>query len=112
MMLRLALLNLYRRLFSPDAKAVPGIKGERGSWKKEWMVCPPALMAAMPVGASTIIRLGDRSRRFLRKVVLPVPAFPVRNRLALVFSMISRAVWASWFMFMSVWCVFYGVFVV
>ena len=55
------------------------------------MVVPPALMAAMPVGASTTMRLGDSERSRRRKVVFPVPALPVRNRLVSVVSIIFRA---------------------
>ena len=55
------------------------------------MVTPPALMAAMPVGASTTMRFDDSSRRRRRKVVLPVPALPVRNRCVPVVSIMVRA---------------------
>ena len=44
-----------------------------------WMVLPPALIAATPVGATTTVFLSVCDSRFLRKVVLPVPAFPVKN---------------------------------
>ena len=70
---------------------MPGMKGAKGSCRNEWMVTPPALMAAMPVGASTTMRLCTSSRICRRKVVFPVPARPVRKRLVLVFSMIWRA---------------------
>ncbi len=53
---------------------------------------PPALIAAMPVGARTTIRLDDNLRNVLRKVVFPVPARPVKNRLCDVSSMIRHAV--------------------
>ena len=43
------------------------------------MVTPPALSAAIPVGATIVICLCVRAARFLRKVVFPVPAFPVRK---------------------------------
>ena len=43
------------------------------------MVVPPALMAATPVGATITVAFGDVSLMCLRKVVLPVPAFPVRK---------------------------------
>src|SRR5580692_4059091 len=56
-----------------------GRKGPKGSWKKECRVVPPALMAATPVGATTAIFLKLFSRICLRKVVFPVPAFPVKN---------------------------------
>ena len=45
------------------------------------MVTPPAWIAAMPVGASTTIRLCNVVRSLRKNVVFPVPAFPVRNRL-------------------------------
>ena len=57
----------------------PGKYTEGGIWKNEWIVCPPALMAATPVGASTTIFFLFRSHRWRRKVVFPVPALPVRN---------------------------------
>ena len=43
------------------------------------MVVPPALIAATPVGARTTKRLSVVPVIYLRKVVLPVPAFPVRK---------------------------------
>ena len=43
------------------------------------MVTPPALMAATPVGATTMVRLCVLDLRLRRNVVLPVPAFPVRK---------------------------------
>ena len=69
--------------------------GPKGSWKKECMVTPPALMAATPVGASTAICLGARRTSSRRKVVFPVPARPVRNRQLSVLAMNSRASCAS-----------------
>ena len=77
----------------------PGTKGLKGSWKKEWMVTPPALMAATPVGATTMGRLRERSTTVFRKVVLPVPALPVRKMLRPVFSTKSHAVRSSLFSF-------------
>ena len=44
------------------------------------MVLPRAFTAATPVGASTTQRFEVRSTIYRRNVVLPVPAFPVRNR--------------------------------
>src|SRR5262249_1652397 len=64
-----------------------GMKGPKGSWKKECMVVPPALMAATPVGATTAIFLKLVSVMYFRNVVFPVPARPVRKRL--------RAVWLT-----------------
>lgn len=48
-----------------------GIGDERCKWQleKEWMVTPPALMAAIPVGATMTVRLGDSFFRLRRKVV-------------------------------------------
>ena len=72
----------------------PGTKGEKGNWKNECIVTPPALTAATPVGATTTSRLvlSDTTRR--RNVVLPVPALPVRNTLFDVCSTNSHA-WSS-----------------
>ena len=67
------------------------MNGAKESWKKEWMVTPSALMAAMPVGATTTMRFDDSFLRRRRKVVFPVPALPVRKRLVLVVSIISHA---------------------
>ena len=69
----------------------PGMNGVKGSWKNEWMVMPPALMAATPVGATTINRFDDFSTTVFRNVVLPVPALPVRNMLVPVCSTNSHA---------------------
>ena len=43
------------------------------------MVTPPALIAATPVGARMTKRLDVVPVIYLRNVVLPVPAFPVRK---------------------------------
>ena len=61
------------------------------------MVTPPALIAATPVGATTIGRLRDCSTIFFKNVVLPVPALPVRKMLWPVFSTKSHAVSNSLF---------------
>ena len=55
------------------------------------MVTPPALIAAIPVGARTTIRFGlsDFNRR--RNVVFPVPALPVKKRCVPVFSINCHA---------------------
>lgn len=45
--------------------------------KKVWIVCPPALIAATPVGARMAISFEQTLFRYLRKKVLPEPAFPV-----------------------------------
>ena len=42
-------------------------------------MAPPALMAATPVGAATTAFLLVLSFMYLRKVVFPVPALPVRK---------------------------------
>ena len=89
MMLIFSLLNW--KCFCSVLNVVSGMKGANGSWKKEWMVTPPALMAAIPVGATMTVRLGDSFFRLCRKVVFPVPAFPVRKRWVPVFSIICQA---------------------
>ncbi|MCY1539038.1 hypothetical protein D9M68_746070 [compost metagenome] len=43
------------------------------------MVTPPALIAAIPVGATIIALLCVKPIRLRKNVVLPVPAFPVRK---------------------------------
>ena len=58
---------------------------------------PPALIAATPVGATIMFRLLLRSLSVRRKVVLPVPAFPVRKILIPVCSTKSHALRNSWF---------------
>ena len=65
-------------------KAYVTIEGDKANWKNEWMVTPPALMAATPVGATMAVFLKQLSRMYFRKVVLPVPALPVRKRCLLV----------------------------
>ena len=50
------------------------------------MVTPPALIAATPVGATTIIRLGERCFNSRKNVVFPVPALPVKKILVPVYS--------------------------
>ena len=41
------------------------------------MVTPPALIAATPVGAKTTMLFFEVFTKFRKKVVFPVPAFPV-----------------------------------
>ena len=80
-----------------DSILAPGMKGCSGSWKNEWIVTPPAFMAAMPVGATTTTLFLDSSTTFRRNVVFPVPAFPVRKTLFPVFSTNSHAVFSALF---------------
>ena len=49
------------------------------SLKKLCRVLPPALMAAMPVGANTTCFFFTLAHTYFRKVDLPVPALPVRK---------------------------------
>ena len=56
-----------------------GRRGWKGNLKKLWSVAPPALMAAMPVGASTTCFFLVCSQMYRRKVLFPVPALPVRK---------------------------------
>ena len=55
------------------------------------MVTPPALIAAIPVGATTMCFLRVFLTKLFRKVVLPVPAFPVRKIFREVFSTRSKS---------------------
>ena len=64
---------------------VSGKIGPNGIWKKECIVAPLALIAATPVGATTINLLEHSFLILWRKVVFPVPAFPVRNTFLSVF---------------------------
>ena len=63
-----------------------------GKPKKEWMVWPPTLTAASPVGASTTISSVIIPRRQVSSVDLPVPARPVTNRWP---SLSRRKSWAA-----------------
>ena len=65
--------------YSVTSSLTSGRYGQRGSWKKEWMVTPPALTAATPVGATTASLLLQPATMCFRNVVFPVPAFPVRK---------------------------------
>ena len=55
------------------------IVSQKGSLKKLCNVLPPALMAAIPVGASTTCFFFVFAQMYFRKVDLPVPALPVRK---------------------------------
>ncbi len=50
------------------------------------MVTPPAFMAATPVGATIIMRFGERCFNSRKNVVFPVPALPVKKTLVPVYS--------------------------
>ena len=65
--------------YSVTSSFTSGRYGHKGSWKNEWIVTPPALIAATPVGATTANRLEVCLTISLRNVVFPVPALPVRN---------------------------------
>ena len=56
-----------------------GSIGRKGNLKKECSVTPPALIAAIPVGASTTCFFFVCLQIYRKKVDLPVPAFPVRK---------------------------------
>ena len=66
------------------------------------MVTPSALIAATPVGATTVICLSVSVFRRRKKVVLPVPALPVRKIQRLVCCTYS---YASSYAFMSLFVV-------
>ena len=74
--------NLRRRMTRPLRlrRMSSGRIRRGGKPKKEWMVWPPTLTAARPVGATITISSATRSRRHLSSVDLPVPARPVTNR--------------------------------
>ena len=63
-----------------------GRKGRSGKPNIEWMVTPPALMAAIPVGATTMCFFLVFLTNSFRKVVFPVPALPVKKILRWVCS--------------------------
>jgi len=55
---------------------ISGRKGESGNWKNEWIVIPPALIAATPVGATIRLLFVLCFLTARRKVVFPVPGGP------------------------------------
>ena len=59
--------------------------------KNECIVTPFALIAATPVGATITILFKDSLLILCKKVVFPVPAFPVIKRFLSVFSMNCNA---------------------
>ena len=79
------------------------MKGANGNWKNECSVTPSALIAAMPVGASTTLRFEILCFKYRNSVVLPVPALPVRKRLQPVVSIIFSVRSAS-----SLMCILLG----
>ena len=70
--------NVFRMLRTEYILSL-GSRGWKGSLKKLCRVLPPALMAAMPVGARTMCFFLVLAAMYRRKVDLPVPAFPVRK---------------------------------
>ena len=72
-----------------------GNKGLKGILKNEWRVCPPTFTAAMPVGANTTCSLLVLAQIYLRKVLFPVPALPVRNTERRVLRIKFQAFWNS-----------------
>ena len=60
-----------------------------GKPKNEWIVSPPARIAATPVGANIRNCLLTIFCTLRKNVVLPVPARPVRKKLLFVFAMSS-----------------------
>ncbi len=65
---------LRLRLISPDWISFGG------NPKNEWIVWPPAVTAASPVGATTTFGTVTMSRNARSRVDLPVPARPVTNK--------------------------------
>ena len=74
--------SLRRRMTPPLRERLmsSGRISRGGRPKKEWIVWPPTLTAASPVGASTATSSVMRSRSPRRSVDLPVPARPVTKR--------------------------------
>ena len=70
--------------------SIVGTKALNGSPNIECMVTPPALIAAIPVGAKIICFLRVFFTKLFRKVVFPVPALPVKKIFRLVFSTKSK----------------------
>ena len=66
--------------------SVVGTKVRGGIVNNECIVTPPALIAAIPVGATTMCFLRVFFTKLFRKVVLPVPALPVKKTLLFVCS--------------------------
>ena len=79
-----------------------GSKGWKGSLKKLCKVLPPALMAAIPVGARMMCFFLMVAAMWRINVDLPVPAFPVRKSERRVNCMIWRAFCISSFS-KSIW---------
>ena len=59
--------------------------------KKECIVSPPAFKAATPVGANITNFFLNCETRYFKKVVFPVPAFPVTKTLSFVCNNIFKA---------------------
>ena len=79
---RCSLLYLKKSKIRPFLVAKSGSSGRigrKGSRKKECRVTPPALIAAIPVGASTTYFFLVFWQMYFRNVDFPVPALPVRN---------------------------------
>ena len=72
-----------------------GSKGLNGILKNECIVCPPTLTAAIPVGASTTCSLSVLAQMYFKKVLFPVPAFPVKNTERRVLRIKFHAFWNS-----------------
>ena len=69
--------------------SVVGTKVRGGIVNNECIVTPPALIAAIPVGATTMCFACIFTKLF-RKVVLPVPALPVKRRFCLYVQVIRQ----------------------
>ena len=67
-----------------------------GRRNSEWMVCPPTLRAATPVGAAITICLLVCQDRWFSSVDLPVPARPVMKTFCRVPSMAANTSACSW----------------
>ena len=88
-------LRRMRCLVSLILKLLSFVRISVGIPKNEWMVSPPATIAAIPVGATMMKFLATDSRILRKKVVLPVPARPVKKKLALVLAIKSYAIFCG-----------------
>ena len=67
------------RIFLTEYRLSSGSKGWKGSLKKLCKVAPPALIAAIPVGARMMCFFLVVVAIYFKSVDLPVPALPVRK---------------------------------
>lgn len=90
---------VFQELFQ-FAEAEPRVVGQERVERELEKLCrvlPPALMAAMPVGANTTCFFRVWLQIYFSKVDLPVPALPVRKTELRVNCMSFSVLWNSGF---------------